>query len=61
LFNIFRWCCRYGDWILHWVREKSLALFALLTLVMLAQLYLERLTGRYGVFVLTDEERSPKL
>jgi len=46
------------------VGENSLALFTLEAAnvqLMLAQLYLDSLTGRYGVLELTDEARSPKL
>jgi len=46
------------------VGENSLALFALAAAIvrlMLAQLYLDSFTGRYGVFELTDEASSPKL
>jgi hypothetical protein len=46
------------------VGENSLALFTLAAAIvwlMLAQLYLDSFTGRYGVFELTDEASSPKL
>jgi hypothetical protein len=45
------------------VGENSLAYFALKQWYssMLAQLYLDSLTGWYGVVKPTDEKRSPKL